>query len=287
MWGGKTSPFFIELNREDYCNNSDLECAYFCKESVQWSVKNIYKTMAKKERKGYFYEEQEEAVKQYLLSKDNVERNRIFNNILRPAFTTMIESIIRRYNLHIPNEEFDDTFNDTISFLMSKIEHFNPEKLSKKTGKPFKAYSYCGTVCKNYLLHKRIEYGKELERASSYDEMSEEINDDVRFSDNNVDEYNLLEDVMLHTADAIREIMKEDAKNSLSEKEIRVGNALVDFMENWEDIMSVEGSNKLNKSTVLYQLREMTRLTTKEVRDSMKKYKKAYYIVKERVLREV
>lgn len=243
--------------------------------------------MAKKERKGYFYEEQEEAVKQYLLSKDNVERNRIFNNILRPAFTTMIESIIRRYNLHIPNEEFDDTFNDTISFLMSKIEHFNPEKLSKKTGKPFKAYSYCGTVCKNYLLHKRIEYGKELERASSYDEMSEEINDDVRFSDNNVDEYNLLEDVMLHTADAIREIMKEDVKNSLSEKEIRVGNALVDFMENWEDIMSVEGSNKLNKSTVLYQLREMTRLTTKEVRDSMKKYKKAYYIVKERVLREV
>ena len=243
--------------------------------------------MAKKERKGYFYEEQEEAVKQYLLSKDNVERNRIFNNILRPAFTTMIESIIRRYNLHIPNEEFDDTFNDTISFLMSKIEHFNPEKLSKKTGKPFKAYSYCGTVCKNYLLHKRIEYGKELERAASYDEMSEEINDDVRFSDNNVDEYNLLEDVMLHTADAIREIMKEDVKNSLNEKEIRVGNALIDFMENWEDIMSVEGSNKLNKSTVLYQLREMTRLTTKEVRDSMKKYKKAYYIVKERVLREV
>lgn len=243
--------------------------------------------MAKKERKGYFYEEQEEAVKQYLLSKDNAERNRIFNNILRPAFTTMIESIIRRYNLHIPNEEFDDTFNDTISFLMSKIEHFNPEKLSKKTGKPFKAYSYCGTVCKNYLLHKRIEYGKELERASSYDEMSEEINDDVRFSGNNVVEYNLLEDVMLHTADAIREIMKEDAKNSLSEKEIRVGNALIDFMENWEDIMSVEGSNKLNKSTVLYQLREMTRLTTKEVRDSMKKYKKAYYIVKERVLREL
>jgi hypothetical protein len=51
--------------------------------------------------------------------------------------------------------------------------------------------------------------------------------------------------------------------------------------------MSVEGSNKLNKSTVLYQLREMTRLSTKEVRDSMKKYKKAYYTVKEKMLKEL
>ena len=243
--------------------------------------------MAKKERKGYFYEEQEEAVKMYLLSTDDTERNIIFNTTLKPAFTTMIESIIRRYNLHIPNEEFDDTFNDTISFLMSKIEHFNPTKLSKKTGKPFKAYSYCGTVCKNYLLHKRIEYGKDLERASSYDEMCDEINDDLRFSDNNVEEYNFLEDVMLHTADAIRSIMKDTARYSLTDKEVRVGNALVDFLENWEDIMTVEGSNKLNKSTVLYQLREMTRLSTKEVRDSMKKYKKAYYILKEKMLREV
>ena len=199
----------------------------------------------------------------------------------------MIESIIRRYNLHIPNEEFDDTFNDTISFLMSKIEHFDPEKLSKKTGKPFKAYSYCGTVCKNYLLHKRIEYGKELERSSSYDEMCEEINDDVRFSDNNIEKNDFLGEVMVGVADAIRDIMKDEDRYALTDKEIRVGEALVDFMENWEDIMSVEGSNKLNKSTVLYQLREMTRLSTKEVRDSMKKYKRAYYIVKEKMMKEL
>lgn len=243
--------------------------------------------MAKKERKGYFYEEQENAVKLYLSTTNKAERDRIFNNILMPAFTTMIESIIRRYNLHIPNEEFDETFNDTISFLMSKIEHFDPTKISKKTGKPYKAYSYCGTVCKNYLLHKRIEYGKELERSTSYDEMSEEINEDVRYSNNNIEENNFLEEVMYGVADAIRNIMRDSDRYSLTDKEISVGNALIEFMENWEDIMSVDGSNKLNKSTVLYQLREMTRLSTKEVRDSMKKYKKAYYTVKEKMLKEL
>ena len=244
--------------------------------------------MARKERKGYFYEEQEEAVKKYLLSENEVERNRIFNNILLPAFTKMIESIIRRYNLRIPNEEFEETFSDTISFLMSKIEHFEPEKISKKTGKTFKAYSYCGTVCKNYLLHKRIEYSKELERASSYDTMCDEINDDIRYSSYVNNDNTLLNDVIKSSAISIKNILNGNSKykDNLTEKEVLVGNALVDLLENWEDILIDEGSNKLNKSAILYHLREVTRLSTKEVRDSMKKYKKAYFITKENVMRE-
>jgi hypothetical protein len=243
----------------------------------------------KKERKGYFYEEQEDAVKNYLLTEDANERNRIFNNILLPAFTKMIESIIRRYNLQIPNEEFEDTFNDTISFLMSKIEHFEPEKVSKKTGKTFKAYSYCGTICKNYLLHKRIEYSKELERASSYDTMCDEINDDIRYSSYVNNDTTLLNDIIKGSAISIKNIMGGNSryKNNLSEKEILVGNALVDLLENWEEILTDEGSNKLTKSSILYHLREVTRLTTKEVRDSMKKYKKAYLLTKENVMREI
>lgn len=243
--------------------------------------------MAKKERKGYFYEEQEEAVKEYLTSKSNARRNEIFNNILLPAFTTMIESIIRRYNLNIPNEEFDETFIDTISFLMSKIEHFDPDKVSKKTGKTFKAYSYCGTICKNYLLHRRIEHSKELERSSSYDTMCDELNDDIRHSSNNIEHNNFINDVIKGSVKSIKEIIDNDVKCVLTEKEILVGNALIELLENWEDILIDSGSNKLNKSMVLYHLRETTRLSTKEVRDSMKKYKKAYYKIKEKLMKEL
>lgn len=242
--------------------------------------------MARKEKKGYFHEEQENAVKEYILTDSRGKRNKIFNSILLPAFTIMIESIIRRYNLHIPNEEFEETFNDTISFLMSKIEHFNPEKISKKTGKTFKAYSYCGTVCKNYLLHKRIEYGKEIERASSYDTMCDEINDDLRYSSNDYESENLMDDIINGAVFAIKDIMSGNVKGSLTEKEILVGNALIDLLENWEDILVSDGSNKLNKSTILFYLRESTRLTTKEVRDSMKKYKKAYYGIKEKIMKD-
>lgn len=243
--------------------------------------------MAKKERKGYFYEEQEEAVREYLTTTDPQRRDDIFNNILHPAFTTMIESIIRRYNLHIPNEEFEETFNDTISFLMSKIEHYKPDKVSKKTGKTFKAYSYCGTVCKNYLLHKRIEYSKDLERSLSYDEMSEELNDDVRYSVNDTETNTFMSEVIVGTTKCIKKIIEDNnIKNNLSDKEILVGEALIDLFENWEDILMPIGSNKLNKSVILYHLRESTRLSTKEVRDSMRKYKKAYYQMKEKMLKD-
>ena len=56
--------------------------------------------MAKRGRKpkskNYFAEEQEKAVADYITTDSEEERNRIFNTILKPAFTTMIESIIRR-----------------------------------------------------------------------------------------------------------------------------------------------------------------------------------------------
>ena len=243
--------------------------------------------MAKRERKGYFYEEQELAVKEYVNTTDKLKRDKIFNNILLPAFTTMIESIIRRYNLHIPNEEFNNTFNDTISFLMSKIEHFNPDKVSKKSGKKIKAYSYCGTICKNYLLHKRIEYSKELERDLSYDEMSEELNDDLRYSFNNVENNTFMSEVIVGAIKCIKQIIElNEIRGNLTDKEILVGNALIDLFENWEDILLPIGSNKMNKSVILYHLREATRLSTKEVRDSMRKYKKAYYQMKEKLLKD-
>lgn len=243
--------------------------------------------MAKKERKGYFYEEQEDAVKEYLMCTDSERRNHIFNTILLPAFTTMIESIIRRYNLHIPSEEFEDTFNDTISFLMSKIEHFDPEKISQKTGKTFKAYSYCGTVCKNYLLHRRIEYGKDVERISSYDVVCDDLNEDVKYSSVIEVDSSFASDLMLKAATGIKKIMKECDIHSLSEKELIVGDALVDLLENWEDVLEISYGNKLGKSAVLYHLRERTRLSTKEIRDSMKKYKKTYYVLKKKMLKEV
>ena len=75
----------------------------------------------------YFSEVEEAAVDDYIRETDHFKRERIFNTILYPAFTKMIESIIRRYKLYVPNEQFCDMFSDTISYLMTKIDHFRRE----------------------------------------------------------------------------------------------------------------------------------------------------------------
>jgi hypothetical protein len=51
------------------------------------------------------------------------------------------------------------------------------------------------------------------------------------------------------------------------------------LFENYETIFSGADNNKFNKNIILLSLREMTNLSTKEIRNSMKKFKKLYSIV--------
>lgn len=225
-------------------------------------------------RKGYFYEEQEQAVKDYLRASTKEERDKIFNKWLKPAFTKMIESIIRRYNLYPPDEEFQETFDDTVSFLMTKIENFNPD-----TG--YKAYSYCGTICKNYLIYKINQFNKNQKRNERYDVIQSDLNDSIKFScDNGSSNVPFLTDLMGNTVKEINCIIDNREKLKLNDDEVKVGEALVELMTNWEELFAQMGSNKFNKSSILLFLKETTLLNTKQIRDGMRKYKTAYYDLK-------
>lgn len=229
-----------------------------------------------KEKKGYFYEEQENAVVNYIRSTDENERNRIYNSILHPAFCKMVESIINRYKLYVPDEEYKETFDDTISFLMTKINLYNPES-------GYKAYSYCGTICKHYLILKIKNYDKNIKRNSPYDTVQTDLNNNIRLSyKDNESKTEFLNDLISGTVSSVERIMVENSK--LTENEIKIGKALVTLLENWEELLNNMGSNKFNKSSILLFLKENTLLNTKEIRDGMKKYKNAYYDVKKNLL---
>lgn len=225
-------------------------------------------------RKGYFYEEQEEAVKNYLKAETKEEKDKIFKKWLEPAFEKMITSIIRRYNLYPPDENFQDTFDDTVSFLMTKIECFKPDS-------GYKAYSYCGTICKNYLIYKINQFNKNQKRNERYDMMQSDISDSIKFSyDDDSNNISFLTKLMNNTVSKINDIIDKREKFRLSEDEIKVGKALIELMNNWEDLFAQMGSDKFNKSSILLFLKETTLLNTKQIRDGMKKYKTAYYGIK-------
>jgi predicted SprT family Zn-dependent metalloprotease len=214
----------------------------------------------------YFDVREETAVRNFLLADTSEEKNKIYNDYLRAPLDKMISSIIRRYKLYRKNMDFTEIHTDTHSFLMTKVDKFKPSKEKK-------AYSYFGTICKNYLMGQIIKDQKETNRKVSYEDMSESIEERPDMI------YRIDEDI-IDTSVIILEYLKElrdfiDNEN-LSDNERKLGYALVDLFENYESIFSEADNNKFNKNVILLSLREMTNLNTKEIRSSMKKFKKLY-----------
>jgi len=217
-------------------------------------------------QKIYFGEDQEKAVVNYLESVDETERNKIFNEYLREPLIIMVESIIRRYKLYRKDMEFEEIHTDTMSFLITKINKFDHTKNTK-------AYSYFGTICKNYLMGAIQKDTKEQNRQVSYDDISSDIEDRKDLSyviDEHIIDYR---DVIIKLTISLEEFME---KETLNENEQKLGYALLEIFSNIDKIFQVGDGNKFNKNLILLSLREMTSLSTKEIRISLKRYKKMY-----------
>ena len=130
-------------------------------------------------------------------------------------------------------------------------------------------------------MFKSTQVNKKQKRNVSYDEAFEEINDNIKFSTIGYNtEDNLPETLVKQVSDEMDNMVTDPEEYGLNENEVIVGRALVDLLRNWPDMLEKTGSNKLQKSSILYFLREETMMTTKEVRDNMKPYKQLYYLLK-------
>jgi hypothetical protein len=169
--------------------------------------------------------------------------------------------------------DFEEIHTDTHSFLMTKVDKFKPDKNKK-------AYSYFGTICKNYLMGQIIKDQKETNRKISYEDisssleerpdMSYRIDDDVIETDYVINEY-------------LSELKDYIESEQLNDNEKKLGYALIDLFDNYESIFSGADNNKFNKNVILLSLREMTNLSTKEIRSSIKRFKKLYIVIQSRI----
>jgi hypothetical protein len=218
-------------------------------------------------QENYFDVREELAVIDYLTATSFEEKNKIYNNFLRKPLDKMISSIIRRYKLYRKDMDFYEIHIDTHSFLMTKIDKFKPSKEKK-------AYSYFGTICKNYLMGQIIKDQKEMNRKISYEDISYDLENSNDFSyhieNDSIDATTIINNFLIE--------LDEFLKNSnLSENEIKLGHALYDLFDNYNEVFIGNDNNKFNKNIVLLSLREMTNLSTKEIRTSMKKFKTIYF----------
>jgi hypothetical protein len=224
----------------------------------------------------YFDTREEEAVVNYINSVDSKEKEYIYNTYLREPLDKMIDSIIRRYKLYRKDMEYRDLHSDTHSFLITKVDKFKPDKNKK-------AYSYFGTICKNYLMGQIQKDQREMNRRISYEDISSSL-------ENRPDLVYYIENDEID-AESIINIFLEDLKVyvsdvKLNDSEMKLGYSLIELFNNYGNIFIGNDNNKFNKNIILLSLREMTNLSTKEIRLCLKKYKSLYLTTLEKIKRD-
>lgn len=224
----------------------------------------------------YFDEREETAVRSFLVAETQEEKNKIYNEFLKEPLDKMISSIIRRYKLYRRDMNFEEVHTDTHSFLMTKIDKFKPSKEKK-------AYSYFGTICKNYLMGQIMKDQKEMNRKISYEDISYDLSNRPDFS-YTIDEDDMTSEIIIKK---FLEKLKIDLEESIiNEDEKKLGSAIYDLFENYSLIFPDSNNNKFNKNIILFELREMTNLSTKEIRISIKKFKKLYFDLVQEILKD-
>ena len=237
-------------------------------------LENETESTLEKKKKGrkpktnnYFDEREERAVRLFLVAETYEEKNKIYNEFLKEPLDKMISSIIRRYKLYRKDMNYEEIHVDTHSFLMTKIDKFKPSKEKK-------AYSYFGTICKNYLMGQIMKDQKEMNRKISYEDISSDLQhspDMIYYIDNDgITTEEIIKKFLTKLSDTMSD-------KQITEQEIKLGQALYDMFDNYNNIFLDTSNNKFNKNVILFELREMTNLTTKEIRSSIKRYKKIYY----------
>jgi hypothetical protein len=125
-----------------------------------------------------------------------------------------------------------------------------------------------------------IKDQKETNRKISYEDISSSIEE-------RPDMIYRIDDDIVETDVIITQYLKElkdfIESESLNDNEKKLGYALIDLFDNYETIFSGADNNKFNKNVILLSLREMTNLSTKEIRSSIKRFKKLYLVIQHKM----
>jgi DNA-directed RNA polymerase specialized sigma24 family protein len=115
-----------------------------------------------KEKKNtqYFTQDTEDAIVLYNSLIDQTERDILYRTRIHYAFFKLTENIIHTFKFYYTEvDNIEDLQHEVITFLLTKLHLFNPEKGAK-------AYSYFGTIAKRYLINTNTKnYKKRVEKA--------------------------------------------------------------------------------------------------------------------------
>ena len=206
----------------------------------------------------YFTQDHEDAIIKYSQSNCMRERTELYVEWIQPAFNEMVDKIVFTYKFtNLPN--CDSLRDECKIWLMTILEKYDPSKGSK-------AFSYFSVITKNWFIHKVKRQQKRNRREVDYDNISKSHEEE--FLSTNESYLSMRQEEEFWNC-FYTELKSWDT-HLMKENDLKVYKAIEILFESKEDI------DIFNKKAIYLYLREITGLNTKQIVNSLKKFRKRY-----------
>jgi hypothetical protein len=213
----------------------------------------------KRRKNHYFTQEHEDAIVRYAQITCVRERTELYVRWIEPAFNEMVDKIVFTYKFtNLPN--IDLLRDECKIWLMTILDKYDQSKGSK-------AFSYFSVITKNWFIHKVKKQQKQNRTEVNIDNIAKNYEEkylsteESYLSEREKDEFWI----------KFYEELKSWDTNSMKENDLKVYKAICVLFESKDDI------DIFNKKAIYLYLRELTGLNTKQVVNSLKKFKTKYY----------
>ena len=223
------------------------------------NVKGVKKRGRKRKNKQYFTSNTDLAIKEYLSTSNQKERDSIFANKIHYPFYKLAENLIHTFKFYYTEvDDLEDLKHEVVCFFLEKLDYFKPERGSK-------AFSYFSIVGKNYLiLYNNNNYKK---KKVTTDVMAADEDDGVLHSLGRDQRKKELKDFIDYFTEYIDKHMFVLFKKNHDLKVCDAINTLFKRRENLEIF---------NKKALYIYIREMTDVDTPVITKVTKNLKKLY-----------
>jgi len=218
----------------------------------------------KRNKNHYFTKVHEQAIIDYVASRDIKVRTELYIAYIGPAFSEMVDKIIYTYKFtSLPN--IDVLKDECKIWLMTILDKYDANRGSK-------AFSYFSVITKNWFIHKVKRNSIDNRREVNYDDISKSIETSQLSTSN---QYHKIREQEEFWSFLWGEINSWEVI-PMKPNEKKVYEAIKIVLESSESI------EIFNKKAVYLYIREITGLNTKQVVNNLNKLRERYRVFKKK-----
>jgi len=228
-------------------------------DNVSLTKRGTIRKRKPKESNIYFTSDTEEAILEYLRTKNPTKRNQIFNDRINYAFHKLAENIIHTFKFYYTEvNTIDELKHEVVAFLLEKLHLYKQEK--------GKAYSYFGTIAKRYLiLYNNANY-KKLKEKATIEEVDEDKTILIELTNEEINNTSINKFVNYFIAYIDKNLFELFPKDD----DARTADAIIELFRKRENL------DIFNKKGIYIYIREITDQSTPQITKVIKRLKVIY-----------